>query len=210
MKASRLFLFCAFLLLASGPAYAHGGGLMVLVAMASAPILILIFLPICAMSGIDGRRWIAFGLYMLALIVALVLQWQEWYHPFARMFPEPVWLQERLPEFVLIPPLDVLMWLVLAVIAIYLALRDRSVPVRVILPPAGNLLWGSLFSIAAVALWTYVLFDGEVKMWTLAWPEGIRMPLLLAWIFIVPVVLTFVAIHLFRNGPRFGRHRARR
>jgi hypothetical protein len=210
MKASRFFLSCAFFLVASAPAHAHGGGLLVLVAFASAPILILIFLPLCALSGMEGRRWIAFGLYLAALVVAFALQWQEWYHPFARMFPEPVWLQQRLPEFMLIPPLDLLMWLVLAVIVIYLALRDGSVPIRVMLPPAGNLLWGSLFSIAAVALWTYVLFDPGVKMWTLTWSEGIRMPLLLAWIFIVPVVLTFVAIHLFRNGPRFGRHRARR
>ena len=184
--------------------------MLVLVAFASAPFLILIFLPLCALSGIAGRRWIAFGLYLAALVVVFALQWQEWYHPFARMFPEPVWLQERLPEFMLIPPLDLRMWLVLAVIVIYLVLRDRSVPIRVMLPPAGNLLWGSLFSIAAVASWTYVLFDPGVKMWTLTWPEGIRMPLLLTWIFIVPVVLTFVAIHLFRNGPRFGRIRAHR
>jgi hypothetical protein len=210
MKSAFFLLACLGLFLASGPAYAHGGGFLVLVAFASAPILILIFLPLCALSGMEGRRWIAFGLYLAALVVTFALQWQEWYHPFARMFPEPVWLQERLPEFMLIPPLDLLMWLVLAVIVIYLALRDRSVPISVILPPAGNLLWGSLFSIAAVALWTYVLFDPRVKMWTLTWPEGLRMPLLLAWIFIVPVVLTFVAIHLFRDGPRFGWNRARR
>ena len=154
----------------------------------------------------NGRRWIAFGLYLVALVVVLVIQWQDWYRPFARIFPEPVWWL----RFLLIPPLDLLMWLVLAVIVIYLALRDRSVPFRVVLPPAGNLLWGSLFSIAAVALWTYVLFDPGVSSRIRTWPAEIKGPFTMVWIFIVPVVLTFIVIHLFRNGPRFGRHRVRR
>ena len=206
----QLPFFLACILVFSGPAHAHGNGLLVLVAFASAPMLILIFLPICAMSGMDGRRWKALGLYLVVLVASFLLQVQEWYHPFAQLFPNLDWLQEYLPEFILIPPLDVILWLVLGVLAIYLVLRDRSVPIRMMLPPAGNLLWGSLFSVTAVALWTYVLFDSGVKMWTLTWPEGIRMPLLLAWIFIVPVVLTFIAIHLFRNGMRFGGRRARR
>ena len=211
MRTTRFFLACLCLLLVSEPAHAHGNGLLVLVAFASAPVLILIFLPICVLSGMEGRRWKALGLYLVVLVAAFLLQVQEWYHPFARLFPDPVWLRDYLPEFILIPPIDVILWLVLGVIAIYLVLRDRSVPIQVMLPPAGNLLWGSLFSIAAVALWTYVLFDPGIKMWTLTWPEGIKTPLLLTWVFIVPVVLTFTAIHLFRNGPpRPGRHRTRR
>lgn len=211
MKSPFFLLACLGLLLASGPASAHGGGLLVLVAFASAPILILTFLPLCALSGMAGRRLIALGLYLAALVVAFALQWQDWYHPFARMFPEPVWLQQRLDGLVLIPPLDLLMWLVLAVIVIYLALRDWSVPIRVMLPPAGNLLWGSLFSIAAVALWTSVLFNAHVTSWIRTWPDGLNGPFFVVWVFIVPVVLTFIAIHLFRNGPpRLGRRPARR
>ena len=126
MKAAHLVLFFIASLFLSAPAHAHGSGLLVLVAFAGAPILILIFLPLCAMSGMAGRRWIALGLYLAALVVAFTLQWQDWYQPFARMFPEPVWLQQQLPEFVLIPPLDLLMWLMLAVIAIYLGVISTS------------------------------------------------------------------------------------
>lgn len=208
MKASPLSPTCVFLLM-SAPAHAYGGGaLLMMVAMMSAPFIILIFMPICILTGMERRRWLAFGLYLGVLVIALILQTQRWYHPFARLFPDPDWLRDYMPEFLLIPPLDLLMWLALAAIVIYLALRDRSVPIRLMLPPAGNLLWGSIFSIAAIALWSYVLFDPEVKMWTLTWPEGIKTPFFLVCVFIVPVVLTFIAIRLFRNGaPRFRRGR---
>lgn len=212
MKASRLLLACAFFL-ASAPAHAHGGpALTVFLVVLTAPFLILIFLPICAMSGMAGRRWKAFGLYLVVLAAALVLQWQPWYQPFARMFPRPVWLEELLPRFVLTPPLDLLIWLALAVIAIYLVLRDRSVPIGVALtlPPAGNLLWGSAFTIAGFAVWAYVLFNPQATSRIASWPEGIAMPFLLIWAFILPVVLAFTAIHLFRNGLRFRRNRSPR
>jgi hypothetical protein len=207
MKASRLLLACAFFL-ASAPAHAHdSGALMVMVAMASAPVLLLVFLPMFAMSGMEGRRWKALGLYLIVLVISLLLQTQAWYHPFARLFPDSSRLRDIMPEFILVPPFDVLLWLVLGEIAIYFVLRDRSVPIGLSLPPAGNLLWGLIFSVAAIALWTYVLFDSGVKMWILTWPAETQMPFFLIWVFIVPVVLTFVAIHLFRNGLRFRRNR---
>ncbi len=202
MKATRFLLACcALLLLLSAPAHAHdSGALIVMVAMASAPILLLIFLPIFAMSGMEGRRWKALGLYMVVLVVAALLQTQSWYNPFSRLFPDPARLRDYMPEFILMPPFDMLLWLALGVLAIYFMLRDRSVPIGLALPPAANLLWGSIFSVAAIALWSYVLFDSGVKMWTLTWPEGIKTPFFLAWVFIVPVVMTFIAIRLFR-GP---------
>jgi len=36
------------------------------------------------------------------------------------------------------------------------------------------------------------------------------MPFLLIWAFILPIVLAFTAIHLFRNGMRFRRNRSSR
>jgi hypothetical protein len=208
MRAAQFLLIVGCLLVASAPAYAHGDALLVVVALASAPILLLVFLPILAMAGMEGRRWKALGLYLIVLVVALLLQVQSWYHPFARLFPELDWLQDRMPEFILIPPLNVLLWLVLAEIAAYLVLRDRSVPIGLALPPGRNLLWGSIFSIVAVGLWSYVLFDTHATSWIRTWPEEIKMPFFLVWVFIVPVVLVFVAIRLFRDGvPQFHRSR---
>jgi hypothetical protein len=206
MKAARSLFVCLSLLLMSAPAHAHdSGALMVGVAMASAPILLLIFLPIFAMSGMEGRRWKALGLYVIVLVIAALLQTQSWYDPFSRLFPDPARLRDYMPEFILMPPFDMLLWLALGVLAIYLVLRDRSVPIGLALPPVANLLRGSIFSVAAIALWSYVLFGSGVKMWMLTWPEGIKAPFFLVWVFIVPVVMAFIAIRLFRGpAPRYG------
>lgn len=175
------------------PAFAHGNGLVLIVALGCAPLHLLIFTPVAFLSGIRGRRRWIFLAYFVALVILYALQVQKWYHPIARAFnsnwPFPL------------PSLDILTFSVLVLIAAYFVARRWSVPIRFELPlPIRNLLLGASFSVLALIIWWVPLFLPEVNGPIRSWPDGLNMLFSIVWILPFPIGAICIACMLFDKG----------
>jgi hypothetical protein len=190
----KRLLFSITLLMAlacSRSAEAHGDGLVFLIGMVFLPLHFFLFIPICFLPGIEGRRNRAFWIYVITVVISYWLQVQSWYHPIARWFPDPY--------FWSIPGTDQILFNVLSLAAIYFALRRNKETLATVTPmPTRNLLAGLMFSMFSVSVWAFGVYAVSSAHW---WPSReARMWVGVPWVAILPFGLAFAAVWLFMNG----------